>query len=104
MHDWTSIIEMIDRDLREHPGFFNPHDVDLAECRVTPTHITCANSFDDNRPIELWLVLREAPASEKGYLVVFDEVRGTFGLAVPSSPKPVFLGWNGSFTETLAGM
>ena len=104
MHTPTIIDAIIDRDLRGHPDFFNSHGVDLATCRVTPTRISCANRFDGNRPIELWLVLRETPDSAGGYLVVFDEERGMFGLAIDGAPMPVFLGLYGSFTKTLAGM
>lgn len=104
MHTPTTIDAIIDRDLREHPGFFNSHNVDLAACRVTPSRMTCANSVDGNRPIQLWLVLREKPGSKSGYLVVFDGDRGMFGLAIDGAPLPVLLGWYGSFTETLAGM
>jgi hypothetical protein len=104
MHDPTSINAIIDRDLREHPDFFNSHGVDLEKCRVTPARLTCADSFHEDRPIELWLVLRALPNSTAGYLVVFDAERGEFGLAVAGATLPVFLGRYGSFTETLAGM
>ena len=75
MHTPTTIDDIIDRDLREHPDFFNSHGVDLDKCRVTPTRVTCAASCDGNRAIELWLVLREKPGSAGGYLVVFDAER-----------------------------
>lgn len=102
--DARQITEIIDRDLREHPDFFNSHGVDLAKCRVAPTRITCADSFNDNQPVELWLVLREVPDSDAGYLVVFDAGHGRFGLATAADPLPVLLGWDGSFTQALAGM
>ena len=102
--DARQIDEIIDRDLREHPDFFNSHHVNLDKCRVTPSRITCANSLNGNAPIQLWIVLREPPETKGGYLVVFDEARGTFGLAVERGLLPVFLGWYGSFTETLTGM
>src|SRR4051812_45964153 len=100
----AAITEIIDRDLHEHPDFFNSHGVDLDDCRVTPTSVTCADSCDGNRAIELWLVLREKPGSAGGYLVVFDADRGMFGLAIDGVPLPVFIGLYGSFTKTLAGM
>ena len=55
----------------------------------------------------LWVVIDEVPESQTdGYLVVFDESSGHFGLAVKGGPSTIgtFIGVYGNLAETLNGM
>ena len=86
-------------------GRTNLHGVDLLKCLVDPPRRrTYLDSFDANAPLELWLVLEEDPEGHNGYEIVFDEKEG-FGLATARAQDvPVFIGWYGTFVETLEGM
>ena len=57
--------------------------------------------FRQRPTLDLWIVADETPDADDGYLIVFDEERETYGLAV----KPdLFLGYYGTLAETIAGM
>lgn len=99
-----TITEIIAADLAANPGFFNSHNVDVRTSLVIPTRLRCENSFREGEFLDLWLVLREHPAEESGYLIVFDETANEFGLAVYGAERRVFIGYYGSFTETLSAM
>jgi hypothetical protein len=83
------------------------HGVDLKACVVAPWLVRCRNTFPElegGRPLDLWIVLEEMPGKKDGYLIVFDERKSTFGLAAWNGAVPVFLGYHGSFMNTLEGM
>ncbi len=85
----------------------NPHGVDLRACLVTPRVVSCQNTFpqlEGGRPLDLWIVLEETPGKKDGYLIAFDERKHKFGLADWNGDIPVFLGYHGSFMDTLEGM
>lgn len=85
----------------------NIHGVDLRSCLVQPRQTACRNTFprlDGGRPLQLWIVLEERPRTRQGYLIVFDERHGRFGLADWKDDTPVLLGFHGSFLNTLRGM
>lgn len=85
----------------------NSHAVDLRKCLVRPRKVPCRNTFpklNGGKPLQLWVVLEETPGTREGYLIVFDEERGVFGLADWSGDTPMFLGFHGSFLNTLEGM
>jgi len=98
------VSSIIAGDLAQNPNFFNAHGVDVVACLVQPELVEFDDSFNDGKTISLWLVLKERPNEEDGYLVVYDEMREMFGLAIYGNDRPVFIGLYGSFTETLAGM
>jgi hypothetical protein len=102
--DSSEILKIIADELTANPNFANSHGVDLKGCAAAPTRLRCQDSFRDGALIDLWLVLEECPGRSEGYLVVFDEERLEFGLAVHGKEHPVFIGYYGSFTETLSGM
>ena len=52
----------------------------------------------------MWIVLEETPGKKDGYLIAFDERKHKFGLADWNGDIPVFLGYHGSFMDTLEGM
>jgi hypothetical protein len=85
----------------------NAHGIDLRKCLVEPRLVSCRNTFpqlNGGRPLTLWIVLEETPGSRDGYLIVYDERQGAFGLADWDSDVPVFLGYHGTFMATLRGM
>jgi hypothetical protein len=85
-------------------GESNAHGVDLRTCVVTPEKKTYVDGISE-RVIDLWLVLEEDAKERKGYKIVFDEVQRLFGLATTQRNGPdVFLGFYGTFMETLESM
>jgi|SRR5258708_4822342 hypothetical protein len=85
----------------------NAHGVDLRKCLVQPRKVACRNTFPKlhgGKPLELWIVLEERPDKRDGYLIVFDETQRVFGLADWDGETPVFLGFHGTFLNTLEGM
>jgi hypothetical protein len=77
--------------------YMNPHGVDLATRLLTnPELRTYRNSWDDNKPIELWLVLEEHPG-ESGYQVVFNDTLCEFGLAGFEEGTSIIYGSWGEF-------
>jgi hypothetical protein len=85
----------------------NAHGVDLRKCLVQPRKVACRNTFPKlhgGKPLELWIVLEETPGRRDGYLIVFDETQRVFGLADWDGETPVFLGFHGTFLNTLEGM
>jgi hypothetical protein len=85
----------------------NHHGVDLGRCLLKlPARRKFSDTFDGDRIRELWLVLEEDPIGCAAYKIVYDEARDTFGLAVgdPRQAPPAFIGFYGSFLDTLAGM
>lgn len=85
----------------------NSHGVDLRKCVVRPRKVACRNTFpklNKGKPLEFWIVLEEHPGRKDGYLIVFDEDQRRFGLADWSNETPVFLGFHGTFMNTLLGM
>ncbi len=85
----------------------NAHGVDLRRCLVQPRRVTCVNTFpqlNGGEPLSRWIVLEESPGGTDGYLIVFDDRCGDYGLAIRGSDGPVFIGYHGSFLDTLRGM
>jgi len=82
----------------------NAHGVDLHTCLIKPEKRIYADGIS-GKTVELWLVLEEDPKGRKGYKIVFDEDKGWFGLAMTQKNGPeMFLGYYGTFMETLEGM
>jgi hypothetical protein len=85
----------------------NSHGVDLRRCLVQPREVSCRNNFpklNGGKPFQLWIVLEESPGKRDGYLIVFDERQRMFGLACWDGDTPVFVGYHGTFLNTLQGM
>jgi prepilin-type processing-associated H-X9-DG protein len=57
----------------------NLHHVDLREALVHPEKLNFVWADGSPAPT-LWLVLRESPAPDNGYVVVYDEQTDEFGL------------------------
>ncbi len=82
----------------------NPHGLDLRRCLVQPTRVRCTDAFERGKQFDAWLVLEERPDSEDGYRIIFDEASGRFGLACGTRSDLVFIGFSGSFLNTVQGM
>jgi hypothetical protein len=85
----------------------NPHRLDLSRCLINPERVICKNTFPrfrGGKPFEAWLVLEELPNNDDGYRIIFDEEIGQFGLAEGTRRMPAFIGWHGSFLNTVRGM
>ena len=77
----------------------------MKRCLVTSIKQIYEDSFNQNETLELWLVLEEIPEDKTGYKVVFDEKSCIFGLATSGFHElDVFLGFYGTFLNTLEGM
>ena len=101
----SEISELIEREIGGNWSLSNAHGVDLRRCLVEPTKRVYEDSFRRGEMIELWLVLEEVPEDQSGYKIVFDEGSQMFGLATSNVAGPdVFLGYYGSFLETLEAM
>jgi hypothetical protein len=90
----------------------NSHGIDIRQCLTTPTLIKVIHSKVKNGQIEesietVWLVLEEDPVAKDGYKIVFNEERGSFGLASVGFANDSYLilcGYYGDFPTTLASM
>ncbi len=72
----------------------------LEQCLVAPTKEVYEEFGKEKKAIELWLVL------DSSYQIVFGETENLFGLATieSSTNKKIFLGFYGTFFETLEAM
>ena len=100
----SEVTEIIEREMAGNWSLSNAHGVDLKKCLVPPAKRVYNDSFDEGKTLELWLVLEEDPVAGSGYKIVFDEETRKFGLAVSAVDRDLFLGFYGSFLETLEGM
>jgi len=101
----SEISELIEREIDGKWSLSNAHGVDLKRCLVAPVKHTYRDSFKEGETLELWLVLEEVPEDKSGYKIVFDEQERMFGLAMSVVDQPdIFLGFHGTFLETLEGM
>jgi len=51
-----------------------------------------------------YLVLEEDPVSQSGYKIVYSDLENMFGLAVCGHDYAIFIGYYGTFLETLEAM
>ena len=101
----SEVSEIIEREINGNWSLSNAHGVDLKRCLVPPIKLTYDDSFKEDETIELWLVLEEIPEDKSGYKIVYDERSGMFGLATRGAhAQDVFIGFYGTFLETLEGM
>ena len=101
----SEVSEIIEHEIAGNWSLSNAHGVDLKRCLVVPTKQIYEDSFNQGETIELWLVLEEVPEDQSGYKIVFGEESRMFGLATKGfRNEDVFLGYHGTFLETLHGM
>jgi hypothetical protein len=101
---------LVEREIAGDWTRSNAHGCDLRRCLVWP-ELRDFEDFGGGRPprdppsmIPLWLVLEESPEDRGGYKIVFDEAANKFGLAIPGSPRDVFIGHYGSFLGAYRSM
>jgi hypothetical protein len=97
--------EKIEKEIAGDWSITNAHGVDLKKCLVEPKKGIFENSFNKNKRIELWLVFEENPIERNGYKIIYDENMNSFGLATTSESRPpLFIGYYGSFLNTIEAM
>src|SRR5262245_14295045 len=103
----AEVRRIVEAEIGEDWSRTNLHKTDLRRCLIEPRKHRCRNTFpkmDEGRPLDLWIVLEEFPREKRGYLIVFDDQTQRFGLADWEESGPVFLGFHGTFINTLEGM
>ncbi|HKO61507.1 MAG TPA: hypothetical protein VJV03_10135 [Pyrinomonadaceae bacterium] len=102
----SAISQIVRDEIAGNWSVSNAHGVDLKRCLVAPTRRDYADPIVDGRSLSMWLVLEEVPEDQSGYKIVFDEITHQFGLATGDSQRnhDVFLGFYGTFLETLEAM
>jgi hypothetical protein len=111
MLDMTSeeVAARVDSELASCKGLDGWHGIHLGSIgglRLPPTR----REFTDpvtGSTCRLWVVIDERAGSQTdGYLVVFDDASGYFGLATKgcSGHTATFIGFYGNLAETLNGM
>lgn len=98
------IKDIIAQEINNNYDLSNAHGVDLRTCLIEPTLDNYIDSFNEKSILKLWTVLEETPDKE-GYKIVFDANNKTFGLGILTEKnESMFIGYYGSFLETLEGM
>jgi hypothetical protein len=101
----SEVSRIIEDEIDGNWSVSNAHGVELKRCLVTPTKHAYEDSFKEGETIYLWLVLEEIPEDRSGYKIVFDDESRAFGLAIGNAhDRNVFVGFYGTFLETLQGM
>jgi hypothetical protein len=92
---------IVDGELRGRTAI---NGVDLSRCLVVPRLVFCDEPLPDpnKKRLRLWIVFATNPETHEGDLVVFDEQKRLFGLALWDGEDPVFVGYLGSFLDALA--
>lgn len=99
------IKEIVQLEIKGDLNISNLHGVDLRKCLVEPYLETLEDSFNKGQTVRMYVVLKEHPNSDQGYQIVFDPQENMFGLSIQGEgPYRVFLGYDGSFLESLKGM
>lgn len=99
------IKQIIQSETKGDLGISNLHGVDLKRCLVEPYLETLEDSFNEGQTIQMYVVLKEYPDSSEGYQIVYDPKENMFGLSIQGKGQyRVFLGYDGTFLESLKGM
>ncbi|MGH7254154.1 MAG: hypothetical protein ACREI3_00125 [Nitrospirales bacterium] len=98
------ITRLVDGEIAANPSHGSPPGLDLRRSLVTPRKLTYEDGFLEGRTRELRLVLDEHPDADAGYQIVFDERSWQFGLAAKDTGARVFIGYHGTFLDTLDGL
>jgi hypothetical protein len=76
-------------------------ELELDRCLVEPRKRKSRKVGSGGRSIELWIVLEEDPRNHRGYMIVYDEMRDAFGLAMETARGFFYLREYGSFLDAL---
>ncbi len=96
--------ELVEQQISGQWDRSNLHGVDLRTCLLDPQLTKCIDA-GTGQPVDLWVVLSEAPGNTSCYGVAYDERSKVFGLVEfnPDLP-PVLVGMYGGFLETMEAM
>ena len=100
----AELSSIIERDLSANEHSLAWGGRPIRECLVEPEQKQFSDSFNGNRPVQLWLVFEEDPVARRAYKVVYSEEDSLFGLAVAGQGRDVLIGFYGGFVETLQAM
>ena len=99
--------QLVETEIRDAGDFAKPHGLDFARCLVEPYQAILVNTFFNIRNADtakehevFWVVLEEVRGNIKHYRIVYSEEEHQFGLAINDK----FIGFYGSFKETVVGM
>ncbi len=99
------IKQIIQAEIKGDFTISNLHGVDLKNCLVEPYIETLEDSFKEGHMVQMYVVLKEHPESDEGYQIVYDPKENMFGLSIQGKEQlRVFLGFDGTFLESLQGM
>ena len=102
----SEVRDIVEREIAGDRSRRNAHGCDFDRCLVEPRLAEFENSGYPGATgtAMLWVVLEEDPETRGGYMIVFEEAAGKFGLAVPGERLPVYIGRYGTFLETFNAM
>ncbi len=101
----VQIKQIIQLEVKGDFTISNLHGVDLKKCLVEPYLEILEDSFNEGQTIQMYVVLKEHPESDEGYQIVYDPTEKMFGLSIQGKGQyRVFLGYDGTFLESLQGM
>ena len=100
------IKELVSHEIKGNYSISNLHGVDLTKCLVEPYCQTFEKSFKAGELDDLFVVLREYPQTNEGYLIVYNPSEKLFRLGLQSEKGnyPLLLGYYDTFLEALQGM
>ena len=100
----SDVRNRVEQEIAEDGGRSNAHGVGLKRCLVDPRRHQSRDSFDEGRTLDLWLVLEEDTQTHGGYEIVFDETNCQVRSSRRRHGFRIFLGYYGTFLETLDAM
>jgi len=98
------VILIINEEIKGNFNISNLHGVDLKKCLINPIRQKYVSSLDENIELELWTVFEETEGGKR-YKIFYDEGENSFGLGMNGfKHELVYLGYYGTFLETLNSM
>ena len=98
------VLRIVYEEIESNFDISNSHGVDLTKCLIAPVRQRYISSLDDSVTFELWTVLEEREDGN-GYKIFYDENEKSFGLGMKGFKGDlIYLGYYGTFLETLKGM
>ena len=102
----TAVRERIERLVEQGLGELTPHLRAWAESHlITPKRVRLFDSIESPETFPCWLVTDHKGVNDSSYRVVYDENRNQFGFEVKlADGRELFMGWIGSFAETVENL
>jgi hypothetical protein len=100
------IKDLISNEIKGNFSITNFHGVDLKKCLIEPFRQTFEKSYKVGELDDLFVVLKEFPQTNKGYLIAYNPREKLFGLGLQGAEGnyPLVLGYYDTFLEALQGM